>query len=230
MQTKSAVMTLSACLLALAGAASPARAQARPDLSGTWRLDEKESDDAREKLREASRRGGGGGGFQGRGGAGGRGGGFGGGGRRGGFGGAGGGPAGGPGGPEGGGQGGAERLERLQERYAKLQIRHTEPALEVEYGDQRAETFYTDGRKVKRDVGERGLVEIQAKWKDDRVVIERDRGRGKASETFELAEGGRRLVVVSKLDGPFGSVTIKRVYDRDTGDASPADAPPAGDR
>ena len=124
------------------------------------------------------------------------------------------------------GRGGPGGAERMQAHYRTLQITYDEPALQVEYGDERGETFYTDDRKVKRDTGERGLVEVRAKWKDNRVVVERETGRGKATETFELSPDGRRLVVTSKLNGPMGSVTIKRVYDPDTGEAAPAEPPP----
>lgn len=220
--TANLALGAAACALGLVFSTGPARAEQRPDLSGNWRLNEKESDNPREKMRAGMRRGGRGGGFPGGGGM--RGGGGPGGGRRGGFGGGEGGP--GMGGPGGEGMGGPARFERMEEHYRTLQIRHQEPALEVEYGDQRGETFYTDGRKVKRDTGERGLVEVQAKWKDNRVVVERETGRGKATETFELAPDTRRLIVTSKMGGPMGSVTIKRVYDPDTHEAAPPEEPP----
>lgn len=223
-------LAAAACALGLILTTGPARAQQRPDLSGTWRLNDRESDNPRDKLRGGFHPGGRGGSFPG-GGGGGRGGGFPGGGRRGGFGGRQGGPGGFPGGGPGEGgpgedAGGPGRFERMQEHYRTLRIRHVEPALEVEYGDQRGETFYTDGRKVKRDTGERGLVEVQAKWKDARVVVERETGRGKATETFELAPGGQRLIVTSKINGPRGSVSIKRVYDAEAAAATPPEEPP----
>jgi hypothetical protein len=224
MRTTVTLTLAAACAAGLVLTTGPARAQQRPDLSGSWRLNEKESDNAREKMRAGLRRGGRGGGFPGGGGMRGPGGG----GRRGGFRGGESGPGmGGPGGPGGPGEGmgGPGRLERLEEHYRSLQIRHEEPALEVEYGDQRAETFYTDGRKIKRDTGETRLVEVQARWKDTRVVVERETGRGKVRETFELAPDGKRLLVTSKMDGPMGSVTIKRVYDRETSQAAPDEAP-----
>lgn len=218
------VLALSVLGGLLGGAA--AGAQARPDFSGSWRLNEKESDNPRAKMAENRRRGGRGG-FPGGGGMGGPGGGMHGGGMR------------GPGGRGPGGRGPGDdsdvgmgepgtrapgRFERLEEHYRTLQIRHDEPALAVEYGDERGETFYTDGRRIKRDTGERELVEVRARWKDRRVVVERATRRGKLNETFALSPDGTRLVLVSRTQGPMGSMTLRRVYERDTRpEAAPAE-------
>jgi hypothetical protein len=196
-----------ACTARPARAASPTP-DARPNLTGAWRLNVQESDDPRAALRQRAGRGGGRGGDFGAGGVGGRAGGFGG--RGGGF---GGGRLGGsPGGPPEETRGG--RFERLQERFQTLTIAHAEPMLRVTYGDAREDTFYTDGRKVKRE-DEVGFAEVRTRWKKARVVIERRTPRGQASETIELLPGAQRLVVVSKMPaGPMGGLTLKRVYDR----------------
>lgn len=215
-----------ACALGVAVTARPVRASeakpAKPDLSGTWRLNEKESDNPRDKMREGLRRGPRGGGFGG-GGMGGRGGGPMGG-RGDGF------PGGSPGmgGPPDGMGGGPGGFERMRERFRTLTVRHKDPVLKVEYGDESDDTFYTDGRKVKRE-DERGWVEVQTKWKDGRVVVERDAGRGKATETLELSADRKKLIVTTKMEaGPMGSVAIKRVYDVETD--APAAVPPAASR
>lgn len=219
MQTTARFTAVLACVLGAAFAARPARAAApasetRPDLSGHWRLNEKESDDPR-ALRGDRPRGPGGGGF-------GRGGGFGGGG----FGRGGGGRGGdfpGRGLPGGEGEGGARpNLERMQARFRELTITYTEPVLRVTYGDERDDTFYTDGRTVKRE-DERGFAEVRARWKDRRVVIERQTRRGKATETLERTSDGRRLLVTTRMSaGPMGAMTIKRIYDLAPEEPAPA--------
>ncbi len=203
----------------LARAAATTEA-ARPNLSGAWRLNEKESDNPRARLHDGQRRGPRAGGFGG-GGMGGRGGGFSRptGGRGGGFGG------GGPG--TGGSAEGGGGSERMQERFRTLTIEHTEPVLHVLYGDQRDDTFYTDGRTVKRE-HERGFAEVKTQWEKNRVVIERDTPRGKAKETLELSPDGKRLLVTTEMPaGPLGELKLRRVYDPAT--TEPEAAPiPAG--
>ncbi len=194
---------LGAALVARPARATTVSEEPRPNLSGAWTLNEKESEMPRPRMRDGRRggaRGGGGFGRQGGGGfgrpGGGRGGGF---------------PGDGPssngrfGGQEGG-------FERLHERLRSLTIEHTEPVLHVLYGDQRDDTFYTDGRKVKRE-DERGFAEVKASWKKNRVLIERRTARGQTRETYELAPGGRRLLVTTKLSGPMGAFELRRVYD-----------------
>lgn len=198
------------CALGAAVSARPARADGgatpRPNLSGAWRLNEKESDDPRARLLDGQRRGPRSGGVGS--GMGGRGAGFGrpGGGRGAGF----------PGdggergaGPEGMGAG----FERRQEIFRTLIIEHADPVLRVLYGDQRDDTFYTDGRQVKRE-DERGFSEVKTRWKKGRVLIERDTPRGRIKELLELSPDGRRLLVTTETSaGPRGAMKLRRVYD-----------------
>lgn len=208
-------------VLAFLLAAPPARSddkpqQDKPNLSGTWRLNPEKSDDPREKMRDLFRGGGGGrggpgGGGFGRGGPGGRGGGRGGGGYGGG--GRGGPGGGGPGAERGGGRG---MFEAMNAGLDSLRIRHEDPVLHVAYADEREDTFYTDGRKVRRE-SDRGGAEIEARWKDGRVVVEeKGGGGGKILRTFELSPGHDRLYLTTRIDNPrLGAVTVRRVYDAD---------------
>jgi hypothetical protein len=183
-----------------------ADAAERPSLSGRWQLNAKESDDAREKMRErgGGRRGPGGGGMP-RGPGGGRPGGAGGGGR-GGFGGRGGGPGGGPGGGD-----PRESLGSVLEAASEITITQTETEIAVLEKDGRLRALHPDGRGYKDSAG----AEIKTRWDGDRLVVETRRDRGpKVVETFTLGQDPRRLVLGLQLDTPSGDpVTIRRVYD-----------------
>jgi hypothetical protein len=193
--------TLWVLVAALAVSASPAEAASEPEkpsFSGTWQLNEDESDDPREKMQEMRA-------------------------KRGGMGGPGGGGSsmGGPGGGMGGRGGeGSGSGEVMGQGLTRLEIRHEEPRLLVIDADDRDRTIYTDGRKVKRD-SERGLVEVQAKWKKDKLVVERKQGRGGTlKETYELSPNGDQLYVTTKMGGRMGSMKFRRVYDAVSEDSS----------
>ena len=221
--------TLGASVLALA-ALAPRLATAKGEapalnLAGTWRFNPEQSDDMREKMREA-----GGGRFGGRGGPGGRGpggggmgGGFGGG-RRGGGGGRG--PGGrGPGGdgPGGGEPGGEGRRGGMMRPATELTITQPTGQVHITEKDGRDRQLAVDGKSHK---SENGMEETKAHWSEDGLVVEskRDNGR-KSKETMRLSADGTQLMVALELDTPFGSaVKVRRVYDRAEADAPP---PPA---
>jgi hypothetical protein len=186
-------------------------ANARPDFSGTWKLNTDLSEDPREKMQEARGSSGGrsGGSF------GGRGGGFGGGGR-GGMGGGGGTGGGGRRGGGGSGDGGPDSSSssRLGEIAAQrvLTIVHKDPQLVVTDMHGRARTLFTDARKLEEERSE-GTAKVQTKWKDRSVVVVTKVGSRETTETFERAADGAHLFLTTKIDGGRGSFSFRRVYD-----------------
>lgn len=173
---------------------------APPNISGRWRLNKSQSDDPREKMRQAMSRGD----FPGRPGGGGPGGGP---------------PPGGfPGGPPPGGDGGgfpggmeaSEALEIVQ-GDGELTINETGSSEVV-----RTRIVYTDGRKSEQSTPG-GRAEIKGKWKGSKLVVEikPERG-GKLTETYELAPSGGQLYVTTKIENERlpQAVSIRRVYDR----------------
>ena len=53
------------------------------------------------------------------------------------------------------------------------------------------------------------------KWKGDRLEVERDTPRGKATQTFSLTDDGRTLeVTMQRSGGSMGPAKFKRVYQR----------------
>ena len=189
--------------------AASAAETARPSLSGRWQLNARDSEDAREKLRQAGggRRGPGGGlggGERGPGGGGPRGGGprggFGGGGRRG-------------GGPGGGRDGGGPReaMRAVFEAPAEITITHTSAEIALLEKDGRLRALHPDGKGYKDSAG----AEVKTRWDDARLIVETRPERGpKVVETFALETEPRRLLVNVQLETPSGTpVTVRRVYD-----------------
>jgi len=185
-------------------------ANARPDFSGTWKLNTDLSEDPREKMQEARGSSGvrDGGGFGGRGGGAG----FGGGGR-GGMGGGGTGGGGRRGGGDSGDRGdGAKRLGESLAAQRVLTISHRDPELVVRDGNGPSRTFFTDARKVEEERSE-GTAKIQAKWKDRSVVVVTKFGRRETTETFERAADGAYLLLTTKIDGGRAPLSFRRVYE-----------------
>ena len=184
---------------------TPAAETARPSLSGRWQFNARESEDAREKMRQAGgeRRGGGmGGGERGPGGGGRRGGALGGGGRRG-------------GGPGGGGPredaDPRESMRAALEAPAEITITQTSAEIALLEKDGRLRALHPDGKGYKDSAG----ATVKTRWQDARLVVETSRESGrKVVETFTLQTEPRRLVVNVQLETPSGSpVTVRRVYD-----------------
>jgi hypothetical protein len=84
--------------------------------------------------------------------------------------------------------------------------------------DTENHTIYTDGRKMEQQNAQGEKRQSTAKWKDGKLVVETKGERGKLTETYELAQGGKELDVTLKVEsGRFSgqSVTVRRVYELD---------------
>ena len=193
-------------------ATADAAAAAVPSLAGKWTLNKEQSEDARQKMRDA---GGGGGGRSG-GGFGGRGGGMGG---RGGFGGRGGGMGGRGGGGGYGGQGGGGDADNANrggsmrgffEPPDTLTITETADEIAVDDG-QRVLHLHPDGKKIK---AENGGAETTTKWRGNELVVETKTERGsKIDSAYMSVPDKHQLYVTSTFEGRSGPVTVRRVYD-----------------
>jgi hypothetical protein len=233
---------LACCLVAALAAVS--RAADKPDLSGNWNLNSKQSDDAQAKIRDAqehssiSRRRSGGG-YPGGDPNGGR------------YPGGGGGgmpgtdyPGGGSsgvgiGGPMGGvgigvpiggigrrGRGGAgregseisgEEWEALAATAKTLKIEQREKQIVLRDDSDNSQTLYPDGKKHKEENLQGKKVSTKTEWEGDRLTTESKLGHsGKFTETYRLSAEGKQLEVISRLEDPALAVplTIRRVYDR----------------
>ena len=212
--------------------AGDAKPSTSPDYSGHWVYNVSLSDDAREKMREArSGSGGGGGGYggggYGGGGYGGRGGGYGGGmgGRGGGGYGGGGGGYGHHGGGGGGSRGGSSTPSDSDMKQGKssvfnppLELKVAQTAAEIDVDDMvgKVRKLYPDGKKYKADDGD---SEVKSSWHDGKLQVETKKSHGgSVTETWERVPDGSRLIVHVKLEGSFGKLELKRIYDREAPD------------
>ena len=200
-------------------APSPAPVAA-PQLTGRYKLNPAESDDARAKFREAmaQRRGDDEGGSGGGGGGYGRhhgGGGFGGGGMGGGFGGGGGRR----GGWGGGGQSDSRRagmraaMDEAMDAGSVLTITQKDPEVVITYDDGRVLQLYADNRKVKAD-GD--APERQSYWEGEKLVSEVQVKNGpKIRESFVLDPATHALNSYVRLQLPMSDqpIIIHRLYD-----------------
>jgi len=174
-------------------------AKPRQTILGTWRLNRDESDNPRDRARQASGRSGGGGYPGGRGGGGGY-----------------------PGG--GGARGPYGRPESDEDRARTYEL--MDPAREIHLAMTGAEVdltdnldrkraFITDGRKLQKPK-DTSYEEIAAHWEGTRLVTDEKDSRGnKLSRTFALSEDGLQLYEkVHMAVGRAGStVAFEFVYD-----------------
>ena len=192
-----------------------------PNLSGTWELNEEDSDDLREKMMEARRSGGSGGSRSGGGGFGG--------GMGGGRGGMGGGMGAGRGGMSGGrgGMGGGQRggrsggrdgegPPRLMRGIDVLEVEQSDSTVRVQYSDGTERILITDGQKQESESPNGDSMITTAVWKQGQLIVTvKSNEGGKITEWYKLSENGERLIV--KLDlpgrGRLPAMKLKRVYD-----------------
>ncbi|MFY9532331.1 MAG: hypothetical protein WBC04_22545 [Candidatus Acidiferrales bacterium] len=188
----------------------PQQPQGKQSLSGSWKLNRDQSDDAHKKMQEAR----GGNGAGGRGGQGG-------GGRVGGNwpfpGGGGQGPYGGRRGGAGGEQGDEDRkqMQELFDPAESLAIAQKDAEVDLTDDQSRKRVFYTDGRKLQKSKDDK-YRELAARWDGSRLVSEQNGSRGgKITRSFELAPEGQQLYETMRLDNSrSGSpVVIRYVYD-----------------
>ncbi|HJS58326.1 MAG TPA: hypothetical protein VKA01_09515 [Vicinamibacteria bacterium] len=195
------VAPLALALFALFPPLSPASDAV--DLSGRFRLNEAESEDARQKMRQAMegrRTGSGmGGSRQGR-------------------------PPGGPGGsgrrpaPEGGG-GRPEGLLSLFQAPKAITLTHTFAEIAVLEDDGRLRTLHPDGKTYK---AEGGSVDVKSRWDGALLVVESKTANGpKVTETWSLDAVSGKLTIDTAVEAPGREgVKVRRVYDREPASAS----------
>ena len=191
-------------------------APAREKLAGRWKLNPEQSDDARQKMREAmdGMRGGGrpptgpGSGGPGRGG----------------YGGGRGGP-GGTGRRPGGGGDPREALRPIFEAPVELAITPTESEVVILEKDGRMRTLHPDGQKYK---AEGGSAEVKTRWEAGKLLVETKTERGaKVTETFDVAVDRSQMTVTLRLErSPMPTITIKRVYEPAEEAERPEASPP----
>jgi len=129
-------------------------------------------------------------------------------------------PQGAPGGRE-QSDGGGERRERMQIGIALLlqnsvafKVEETDSTLTLTGAEGITRAFHVDGQERERRIEGLGNVLVKARWRGDKLVIERNlEGGAKITEEFELAADGRQLFVKMKISGGRSGLEFRRVYD-----------------
>ncbi|HEX3554609.1 MAG TPA: hypothetical protein VIA62_15410 [Thermoanaerobaculia bacterium] len=217
------LVALTAAAVLLSASASDRPEPQRPNLQGTWKLDE----DLTARMRQDDRSQGGAEGFHGgmgRRGGGGGGMGRGGGRRGGGF------PGGSPNG-ESGQPGERERQGEAAPSFAALdELTITQQGGQVTIADKAGNTrvLKTDNSKVRDEKAPGGPVELRASWDKDGILtvqVKPDKGP-KRTESYILSNDGKHLYVTLTLDRNGREVKIRRAYDPAPDEKAPA---PEGD-
>jgi hypothetical protein len=190
------------------GASPAANVPRIKNLAGTWKLNVEESDDPRERLRQASTsssgQGGGrppggmGGGWPGMGGHGGYGGN--GGGRR-----------------AGGGESDEEhqKMQLFAAPAQQMTIVQKEPEIDINDDSDRKLAAFTDGRKIEKSKDSNNQ-QFDAKWDEYRLVMEGKDPRGnKYERSYEVLEGNQQLreTLYLKVGRSNTEVSIRYIYD-----------------
>jgi hypothetical protein len=219
-----------AFVLVAFGGARTLLAESPVDLSGTWVLNAKESDDPQEQLRRwVQARGVGGG--------------------------AGGGAAPSTGSGDDGGsydvaRGGSGRgmagiggglmamMERFSQNSEKLTIAQGDPEVTITNAAGQSNMVYTDGRVVESTNEEGGKTKVKTRWKKDKMIIDidfpsRHNPAGgtltpSLTMTYSLDKNSRLLLESTVgIGATVPPLTVERVYDRGEA-AAPVDSVPSG--
>jgi hypothetical protein len=108
------------------------------------------------------------------------------------------------------------RIEALIEASETLEIKVDKKQVTVLEGDLRERRFYTDGRPYQREDRQGNRIVVRSRWQGERLVVNTTLADGnRFSEWYELAPGGRQLIVTfrsadQRLKQPL---VISRVYD-----------------
>jgi hypothetical protein len=159
-------------------------------IAGKWKLNEKESDDAREKIQNAMKdkmkSGGHGGLFGGM--------------RDHGL---------------GGNRGSMSGMKEHMEAPELMTITFDDPAIRITDEDAKEQIFYVDGRKSEKVIDDR-TVSYTSKWEDDSLIVEFEfQNGGKFMQTYYLSTSGKQLYVKLRMKPVMldEAITIVRVYD-----------------
>jgi hypothetical protein len=97
----------------------------------------------------------------------------------------------------------------------ELQIELDSSELRVDDGE-RLQIYYLDGKKHRRELPNGAKLETVSLLQGNTVVVDEKLERGKINRKFELAEGGRKMVVTLtvKLGNMKEPVVIRTVYNR----------------
>ena len=108
------------------------------------------------------------------------------------------------------------RIEALIEASEQLEIKVDEKQVTVREGNLRERKFYADGRPYQREDQRGNRIVVRSRWRGEQLVVNTTLADGnRFSESYELAPGGRQLIVTFKSEDRRlkQPLVISRVYD-----------------
>ena len=117
-----------------------------------------------------------------------------------------------------------ERRERFQQGFALMlqnsvafKITESDSTLTLIGAEGIERVLTPDGQERVRRIEGLGNVTVKARWKGDKLVVERTLETGvKITETIQLASEGRQLFLELKISGGPRTIEFRRVYDTST--------------
>lgn len=118
-------------------------------------------------------------------------------------------------------QTGGEVRERFQRGFALLlqnsvafRIEEGDSTLTITGAEGIERVIHPDGKERNRRIEGLGNVRVKARWKGEKLVVERTLETGvKITETFELVQEGRQLSITLELSGARQGFEFRRIYD-----------------
>ncbi len=102
----------------------------------------------------------------------------------------------------------------------ELKVAQTETEIDVDDMVGKVRKLYPNGKKYKAEDAD---AEVKSSWHDGKLQVETRMSHGGAvTETWERVPDGSRLIVHVKVEGGFGKLELKRIYDRETPDTKTA--------
>lgn len=115
-----------------------------------------------------------------------------------------------------------DEIRSLMQASETLALRQTASDVTVTYADSFTVTVPTDGKKVERTWPGVGKVELKAEWKEGQLQLERKLEGIKVTELFSRSPGSSRLVDAVKVKGPMPrEISLERIYDERSESSKP---------
>jgi hypothetical protein len=107
-----------------------------------------------------------------------------------------------------------ERVSAILAAARVFRIAQDDSTVTVTGMDGTSLSFLTDGREVQRRFSGLGDTVTRARWKGEKLEIERKlEGGPRLVTTYELSDDGRQLILNFNMSSPGRSIKFRRVYD-----------------
>ena len=116
----------------------------------------------------------------------------------------------------------SEEWDRLAENPKYLRINQRSDQVVMTDDQNRAVTYYPDGKKHEDKNEDGRKISTKASWEGDSLIAENKLPHGeKMTRTFRVSDDGKQLTIVTRFDAPTlnAPLSIRRVYDLEKPDS-----------